>query len=258
MPQDLDGILRSGLMPGTLGGLLAGLLAGLLLLRGAHTARWARVWLWTLTLAYLVMSLPAGMCGIERLVSLGFHPIEDARTLDGAQAIVVLDGGTVRYERDGVVAAAPLRASATRALEAARLYRMMDAPLVVVTAGSYGAVRGVPEGAALMRVLSDAGVPAGRMVLDQDSRSTNDHARTVPALLASRAIDRWVLVTSAVHMRRALGTFRARGHSPIPGPTAVCRVSLVPIPLPQALERSYEAIYELFGLVYYTLLGRLG
>ena len=206
------------------------------------------------------MSMPAGACGIERAVAGGYVPISDARALDGVEAIVVMDGGTQRLRSGDFISAAPVLTSVERGLEAARLYRMKPVPLVVVTGGSYEPTAGVPEGAALRGVLIDAGVPADKVLLDDQSPSTAESARNVPALLRARGIVGWAVVTSAVHMRRTVRAFRTNGGAPVPAPAAAvsCEGGSRWWPAPSALERSYQAIYEVFGLTYYAARSMLG
>jgi uncharacterized SAM-binding protein YcdF (DUF218 family) len=62
------------------------------------------------------------------------------------------------------------------------------------------------------------GVPASRVILKDDAGDTHDEAQNVARLLPGLHVDHVVLVTSAVHMRRARSTFRAAGVSVIPAP----------------------------------------
>jgi uncharacterized SAM-binding protein YcdF (DUF218 family) len=60
------------------------------------------------------------------------------------------------------------------------------------------------------------GVPRDAMVLDSASSDTESQARAVRGLLKG---ERCILVTSAVHMRRALALFRKAGVDALPAPT---------------------------------------
>ncbi|MBV5273815.1 MAG: YdcF family protein, partial [Lamprocystis purpurea] len=63
------------------------------------------------------------------------------------------------------------------------------------------------------------GVPERAMVLEEQSRNTRENARFSVALLRERGIGSMVLVTSALHMRRALGLFAAEGMQVFPAAT---------------------------------------
>jgi uncharacterized SAM-binding protein YcdF (DUF218 family) len=171
--------------------------------------------------------------------------------LVGVQAIVVLDGDTAYYHRDGKELAVVKRASAVRALEAIRLYRALQPSFVVVTGGAYVSSGEMPEGGAIREVLLAAGVPPERVVLDSTSRNTREHAENVSKLLRAAGVTRYALVTSGVHMRRAVRAFDRSGLKAIP--------AAAPIELPgrhqwwpstMALDRSREAWHEVFGLLW--------
>lgn len=243
--------LNAGLLPGTLGLLLAGLVLGLAVLY-TRRSRMARIWLWALVAGYFVLSMPRGACLVESAVSAGLSPLEPSGPTPQIGAIVVLDGGALRVSREGAYAAIPVRASVERAMEAVRVYRMTNAPLVVVTGGAYRTEPGPPEGAALRDLLVARGIPPDRIVLDAESRSTHEHAMTVPRLLSSRGVTRFALVTSSVHMRRALLAFKSSGLAIVPAPSPVyCGESLPWWPNSLALERSSQAIHEVAGMIYY-------
>ena len=60
------------------------------------------------------------------------------------------------------------------------------------------------------------GVPETRIVVETKSRNTHDEAVVVAPLLESMGIRQTVLVTSEIHMRRSLGTFKAAGIDAVP------------------------------------------
>ena len=60
------------------------------------------------------------------------------------------------------------------------------------------------------------GVPADRIVLESGSVNTHDEAVLVAPMLRALHVDRLVVVTSDIHMRRSLATFRGAGLDPVP------------------------------------------
>src|SRR5688500_13294775 len=98
------------------------------------------------------------------------------------------------------------------------------------------------------------GVAPDRIRFDDQSTNTCGSARTTRALVEPQAGERWLLVTSAVHMPRSVACFRAVGWDVIPYPTDFQRG---PNPLHLGLVDNLEgldlAAHEWLGLVYYRL-----
>ncbi len=113
-----------------------------------------------------------------------------------------------------------LGAAADRVWHAARLYHAGKAPRLILSGGRM-AWQGerLSEADALRRFLTDLGVPAATLLSEDRSRSTRENARYSAELLQAHGFRRVLLVTSALHMPRALATFRAAGVDAIPAPT---------------------------------------
>ena len=102
----------------------------------------------------------------------------------------------------------------------------------------------------MREVLITAGVPADKVVLESWSRNTREHGPNVGALLRARGVTRFALVTSSVHMRRAVHAFSAEGLQVIPAPAPLEMPEHFPWwPSTAALDQSLEAWYEIFGLL---------
>ena len=86
--------------------------------------------------------------------------------------------------------------------------------------------------------------------------NTHEHAIYVPTDLRKHGVERFVLVTSPTHIRRAVSAFEAQGLHPVPSMSAM-RSSRPGRglrdwwPGGDSLYISHQAIYELFGLVHY-------
>jgi len=152
------------MLPDSLGFLLIGLAGGVALLyRGPSAQRWARRWLVALAAGYWFFSIPLGADVLVAILSQGFRPLSSQAEARGATAVVVLDGGSFRFGSGNDEITVVNRASAPRALEALRVYRMLDRPWVIVTGGAYGAGQHiVPEGGAIQQTLIRAGVDFAR------------------------------------------------------------------------------------------------
>jgi len=142
-------------------------------------------------------------------------PPVDLAAAKGAQAIVILGAGRnlAAPEYGGASAG---RMVLERLRYCARLSRQTGLP-VLVTGGAPN--DSGPSEAALMRsaLEEDFQVPV-RWVEDQ-SADTRDNARFSARLLSAAGVKRVVLVTHAMHMRRAVGEFSAAGLEVVPAPT---------------------------------------
>ena len=94
--------------------------------------------------------------------------------------------------------------------------------------------------------------------VETQSRSTAENATYTHAMLAPTGKTRIVLVTHAMHMRRARLLFEKAGFEVVPAPTAfvpgwhLTMMSLVPTS--RALDTSSEALHEIMGYIYYRVL----
>ena len=69
----------------------------------------------------------------------------------------------------------------------------------------------LPEAAVLSKYLETLGVPRDRLILEKGSRNTRENAVYAAAMALPKPEERWLLVTSAWHMPRAIGCFRKAG-----------------------------------------------
>lgn len=260
-------IAKAVLIPGSVPFLVMALAAGVTLLYVGESGRvWARRWLTVLALAYWTMSVPLGADALTAMMSLGYTPLVSALSAAGADTIVVLDGGTSQTRTGAGRIDAISDVSALRALEAVRVYRLLDQPWIVVTAGSYDPQQpGHPEGAAITRELVNAGVPPGRIILDTRSRNTREHAINLRPILRERGSTRVVLVTSPTHIRRSVLAFRAVGLDVIASPAAAHTMDTIDRnwswmscwPRTEALKVSEDALRDAMALVEYWARGWL-
>jgi uncharacterized SAM-binding protein YcdF (DUF218 family) len=247
-------------LPGSIPFLMFAFLVGLGLLWRPRTRRWGRLWLSGLFLIYMGFSLPAVSRMVARPLGWGFAPLQTAAEAPGAQAVVVLDGGTRRFQWATRFVEFPNGSSVMRALEAARVYHLLGAPLVVVSGGDLmWDRRWAPEASAVRDLLVKLGVPARHLLLDSNSVNTRAHATNLVNLLRERGISRFVLVTSPTHIRRSLASFRAVGADPVPSPCALLLDSTRGLhafwPSLKALELAEPPMHDYVGLVYYRLRG---
>jgi uncharacterized SAM-binding protein YcdF (DUF218 family) len=95
----------------------------------------------------------------------------------------------------------------------------------------------------LLRLLG-GGIAPERLVLEDRSRNTHENAELLTAAVRPMPGERWLLVTSAVHMPRAIGAFRRSGFS------------VEPWPIFSPLANNADAMHEWIGLAAYWLRGQ--
>lgn len=199
-------------------------------------------------LVMLVVSMPVGSNRLASWVER-YPPLDLSRPV-AADAIVVLSGG---IRRD-----APLPGQANlmpdpleRLAGGAVIARATHLPMLL----SGGRVEpGLSEAEVMQASLVQAFGMEARW-LEQRSRTTRENARESAKILLPLGLKRVVLVTSAVHLPRAVREFEAAGFTVVPAPTgidspAACVASLhCWLPNGLALAQSYGALYELLGAV---------
>lgn len=211
-------LLKASFQPAslTLFLMLAAAATALLYLRPA-VARWGRRLLTLALAAYWIISSPAGVALLARTVTGDYRPIASAADAAGAQAVVLLSGGSRTIQAAGGRLPQVTYPSALRVLETARVYQLLGDPLVIVSGGvTERDPRALPESDALRAAVVALGVPASRILVEAESRNTREEAVALKRFLAERRIDRFVLVTSPVHMGRSLAAFAAAGLHPVP------------------------------------------
>lgn len=118
----------------------------------------------------------------------------------------------------------------------------------------------VTEAEAARLIFRDMGLDTGRMVFEGRSRNTFENAVFTYDMIAPRAGERWLLITSAMHMPRSVGAFRKAGWKPIPVPVDFNTER--PFRFRPGLRYSKGitsfslAFHEWVGLVAYRILGR--
>lgn len=230
-------------------------LAGLALLR-------RRPWLGRslvatgLGMLYLMATpLGAGLLaqGLETAPALPADP----RAWGGAQAIVVLGGGRQPAPEFGG-RDMPNYWTASRLRYGAALYRRSGLPLAV-SGGVVGAAEVETEAAVMARSLREDHVVNVRWQ-EGGSRTTWENAQLTRRLLAPQGVDRIVLVTQGLHMRRARFAFEQAGFTVVPAPLDLVGPGVARRPLVLRLAPSSahfmvsaQALHEYGGLVAYRL-----
>ncbi len=198
---------------------------------------------------------------LERALWIGLTPITAAEPRRPRTALVVLGSGSVTtrdWDETRFSQVDPWAAS--RVLEAARLFRLLDPEWVISSGGlPHPDEDEEPTGKTMEATLRQLGVPASRIMTETRSRTTREEAVIVAPMLTSIGAERVILVTSAPHMRRSLGAFRTEGVTAIPAiarnPFLYTPWDVWVLPSDAGLQSTAFVAHEVLGLIYYTLRG---
>jgi uncharacterized SAM-binding protein YcdF (DUF218 family) len=180
----------------------------------------------------------------------------------GAPTGIISLGGaldTVVSEPRGEVA---LNEAAERMTVVAELARRFPGARIVFSGGSGRIVYdGVTEASLAARLFESFGIAKERILLEDKSRDTDENARFTKELLQPKPSERWLLVTSAHHMPRSVGVFRAAGFPVEAYPVDFRTRGAIDLLRPfsnvgDGLRRTDTAAREWVGLVVYWLTGR--
>ena len=205
----------------------------------------------------LLWSLPVASVQLRQALERQFpqHVASDYPVVD---AIVVLGGGIQGGRKEWRIGP-HLRPGADRAWFGAQLYRAGRAPVLILSGGnSEWSSADEPEADAMQAFENDLGVPASAILLEDKSRNTQENAQYTKQLITEHRLDKILLVTSALHMPRALMLFRAQGIDAIPAPTdfdAIPSHSVLQswLPDPEMLDKSSKAMKEYLAIGIYRL-----
>lgn len=183
---------------------------------------------------------------------------EDIAPPDG---IIVL-GGSV----DETLSAERRRITFTEAAERLtapiELLRRFPRTRLVFSGGS-AALRpsGATEADAVRRFWRAAGIDHGQAIYEDRSRNTYENAVFTRDLVKPKSGERWLLITSAMHMPRSVGVFRRAGFPVVPYPVdfrtdgRLWSLGLVTHSA-QGVATVDLAAHEWIGLLVYWLTGR--
>ena len=181
-----------------------------------------------------------------------YPPIRSFENIQDVKWIVVLGGGS------GVDPGLPCstylcEASMARLSEGVFLHNRLPQTKLILT-GRSGFEGFTPVAEVMGDTASEWGVATEDMVLENQAADTKDHPIYVKEIVGK---DKFILVTSASHMPRAMALFRKHEMEPVPAPTDYMMKEregeLTPrvfFPNAEALEKAERVIHEYLGMVW--------
>jgi uncharacterized SAM-binding protein YcdF (DUF218 family) len=214
------------------------------------------------------------VAGLIALAVLGYSPLGNLLIMaleqrfpswDAAQGapdgIVVL-GGSISPDVSTARNEIALNEAAERMTAMVDLARRYPNARVIFSGGSPALFFSeAPEAEFAVRLLQSLGVPRERILVEDRSRNTVENAVFSKLIAQPKPGERWLLVTSAYHMPRSMGVFRAADFAVEPYPvdwrTRGTADAWRPFPtLAEGLRRTDTAVREWIGLAAYWLTGR--
>lgn len=175
-----------------------------------------------------------------------------------ADAIVVLGGHTANSRQNWFEEYDPDKTT-TRVSRGAELYAAQRAPLILVSGAALDG--GTSEAQSMARYLKNEGIPEKNIQLEEQSYTTRENAIYSAKKLKELRANKVLLVTSSLHMARAIASFQKQGVNVIAAPVApqITRPNdswlAIWQPSYQSLNASRSIIKEYVGLLVYWLRG---
>jgi uncharacterized SAM-binding protein YcdF (DUF218 family) len=240
--------------------LLFAALAGVLLCysRYARPGRW-------LALAAILMLLAAAILPLRAFL---LAPLENRFPQPPADmkppyGIIVL-GGAINYAVSAARGQTVFDEGGERITQAVILAKRFPDARIVYTSGTNSVLGGSSSEAALARdLMAQMGVAPDRVTLEDKARNTEENARFTAAIVHPEPWQRWLIVTSAFHMPRAMGVFEKAGFHPIAYPVSFYTDGKWLDDLGSVFEternlRTFQlALHEWIGLAVYRATGRI-
>lgn len=207
------------------------------------------------------------VCGLSPLGNLLLYPLErrfppwdPAR---GAPDGIIVLGASIEADLSAAHGTPVVRSAPDRLIAAAALAHKYPNARVVFTGGSAKLISNDAREADFAgAILESLGINKSRLIMERQSRNTQENADFSKALLAPKAGERWLLVTSAFHMPRSVGLFRKAGFTVEPYPVDwrvgkgadVWDFTNIAV---DGLGRTDMAVREWIGLIAYRATGKI-
>jgi uncharacterized SAM-binding protein YcdF (DUF218 family) len=233
-------------------------LIGLVLL----CTRYTRLASWLIVTSLVLIAI-AGLSPLGNALILPLEqrfPAWDASR--GPPDGIVMLGGAISPNVSAARGGVALNEAAERLTATAELARRYPNARIILSGGSNTLVFDEEiEAVFAVRQLEALGVARERITAEEQSRNTIENAVFSRLIANPKPGERWLLVTSASHMPRAIASFRAAGFPvdayPVDWRTRGPIDAVVPFSsLSDGLQRTDTAVHEWIGLVAYKLSGK--
>lgn len=241
------------------------LIVGLLMLLFTRKQKAGKIIITIGVILFTLLSYPALSNTFLRRLEYQYPPLISTATSDFVPGevvpqvrwIVVLGGGHISDPKIPVTSQLS-DASLVRLIEAIRLHNQIPGSKLILSEGKV--FDPVPCAETMAGAAKALGVKPEDLILESESRDTIDEARIIKSIVGN---DKFILVTSALHMPRSMGMFKKLGMQPIPAPTGYRmkeKQGISPsgfFPSSEELRKAEGVIYEYLGLIWAKLRGQI-
>ncbi len=207
-------------------------------------------------LILLVCSLPITSHLLMRSLEVQAGNYADPAELHrkGVRHIVVLAAAMVTQ---GKTPADRYQTSILRVLEGIRLWKAVPGSILVLSGGAFAWE--TSDADAMAEFPLQIGIPREALIFETRARDTDDEARLFSEIVGTKP---FALVTSALHMSRAMALFRGRGLNPSACPCDFYARDLPPVyswflPNAGSLAITQGAIHEFLGRAWHRIRGQI-
>jgi len=171
--------------------------------------------------------------------------------------IILLGGGIIDRAPDFSGFGAPTDSMLARIVTAVRVQKKLDVPIIVSGGKMYGNLSS--EAQIAKRFLVDLGVAEGQIILEENARDTYENAKYAQEICLEKNYQKPILITSALHMSRALYSFKKAGLGVIAYPAGFRSKNMQDVswfsylPRSGSLEDTSDALHEYLGILFYRL-----
>ena len=225
---------------------------------------WTRWWRWGRRLVTMV-AVAGVLLAVVPVGSWLYGFLEDrfpaiSKPLARVDGVIVL-GGVVDPVMTKARGQVSVGSGVERLLAMARLAKRYPKARIIFSGGSGSLTnQDMKEAHAIPPLLRQLGVDPARVIFEDQSRNTAENAEFSLRLAKPKPRETWLLVTSAFHMPRAVGTFRKAGWTVVPYPVDYSTDGRKAAPLrfnfASGMGSLAVAIHEYLGLIFYWLDGK--
>jgi uncharacterized SAM-binding protein YcdF (DUF218 family) len=233
-------------------------LVGLILL----CTRFTRLASWLIVTSIVLIAI----CGLSPLGNVLILPLEQRfppwdPSRGPPDGIIVL-GGAIIPDVSAARGTVALNEAAVRITATAELARRYPNARIIYSGGNAAVLfDGGVEAAIAVGAFAALGIARDRITAEEQSRNTIENAVFSRLIAQPQPGERWLLVTSAFHMPRAIAAFRAAGFAVEPYPVDWRTRGSIDVLRPfgslgDGLRRTDTAVREWVGLAAYRLTGK--
>lgn len=213
----------------------------------------------SLTAAFIILIVFSNSFIVTRIT--GIWDVKPVKIDSCYDVGIVLGGRTITFDRK--YQRKTYRTNVDRLLQAVDLYEKGKIKKILITGGSANLIyKKVKEADLMDSFLRRIKIPASDILVDTMAENTHQNAVYTKRILKKHPkLKKFLLITSTVHMRRAMGCFKKEGIRVTPYPTGLINsdgpLNLEYLFIPQTSNfLIWDAtIHEIIGYVVYKIMG---